>query len=127
GKGRIYRVFDPEQRRSPAVLATKKLIGEGMDNRKIPELITLLSHPDQRVRQEAQFSLADREAVKELTETARKSDNQLARLHAIWALGQISAKNKASNSKYAESTLSTVLLLLNDADAEVRTQAAKVL
>jgi quinoprotein glucose dehydrogenase len=127
GKGRIYRIFDETQRESELVKSTKKLIAEGMDQRKIPELTTLLAHPDQRVRQEAQFTLADRDASRELTAVALKKDHQLARLHAIWGLGQIAARHKAKSPKIAEATVSVLLPLLGDGDAEVRVQAAKVL
>lgn len=77
GKGRIYRVVDPEKRKSAAVLEVKKLLAEGFDKRPIPELVKLLEHPDMRVRQEAQFALADKdldaeEALSEVVATVKK-------------------------------------------------------
>ena len=54
-----------------------------------------------------------------LAGVATGADNRLARLHGIWGLGQIGRHTQAVNE--------LVLPLLSDADAEIRTQAAKVL
>lgn len=118
GKGRIYRVFDPETRNSPLVLETKKLIAEGFDQRSPDELAKLLAHADQRVRQEAQFALAAQWTALNGFQNALRSDNQLARLHAVWGLGQIARRFPS---------VDVLLPLLGDADAEVRSQAAKTL
>ncbi|EEF57559.1 DUF7133 domain-containing protein [Pedosphaera parvula] len=119
--GRIYRLYDPNAVNSPLVLQTKKLIAEGMEKRSNKELAKLLEHPDQRVRQEAQFELADRgpKSMKYLQSVALGSKNQLARLHAIWGLGQISVKDN--------SVLKGITKLLKDQDAEVRAQTAKIM
>ncbi|MBI3878082.1 MAG: HEAT repeat domain-containing protein, partial [Verrucomicrobia bacterium] len=121
GKGRIYRVTHSETSRDPVVGEVKKIFAEGFEKRSAKELVTLLSHRDQRVRQEAQFALVDKSAAKELAEVAAKNAGQLARLHGIWGLGQIAAKSKNA------AALAPVLPLLADKDAEVRAQAAKVL
>jgi hypothetical protein len=62
------------------------------------ELRDLLSHADRRVRLEAQFALVGKAkddqnaaARKALQDVAAESDHQLARLHAIWGLGQLGA------------------------------------
>jgi quinoprotein glucose dehydrogenase len=119
--GRIYRLSDPKNVNSAVVLETKKLIAEGMEKRSNKELAKLLAHPDQRVRQEAQFEFAARgqKSVKDLQKVATSSNNQLARLHAIWGLGQISAKDN--------SVLKGITKLLADKDAEVRAQTAKIM
>ncbi len=129
GKGRIYRVYNPEAVKQPIVLETKKLIAEGMEKRSVSELSRLLAHADMRVRQEAQFELADRgvESVQALTTVARKNPSQLARLHAIWGLGQIAANYKNHQSRESRQPIQALLPLLTDPDAEVRAQAAKVL
>src|SRR5262249_19102937 len=89
GKGRLYRGFDESLVQSALALETKQLIADGMAHRPEAELVKLLAHPDQRVRQEAQFALANPTAVKALQNVAAKNASQLARIHAIWALGQI--------------------------------------
>jgi quinoprotein glucose dehydrogenase len=120
GKGRIYRVFDPATAKTPVVDETRKLFAEGFDHRSMAELAGLLTHPDMRVRQEAQFALANKgdAAVLTFTLVASRNTNRLARLHAIWGLGQMSRKQAAVNA---------LLPLLRDNDAEVRAQTAKVL
>jgi quinoprotein glucose dehydrogenase len=121
GQGRIYRLYDPDLVQTRAVLETKLLISEGMENRSVQALSELLSHPDQRVRQEAQFELAARGAlgVKALEAVALKSTNPLARLHGVWGLGQLGARNLYDPLR--------LLPLLHDPDAEVRAQTAKIL
>jgi quinoprotein glucose dehydrogenase len=113
-RGRLWRVADPERLRDPAVLEVKKLIGEGMKGRPVEELSRLLGHADQRIRQAAQFELASRKESGVLSNLTDRSWPQLVRLHAIWALGQLKAKD-------------SLLPLLADADPEVRAQTAKTL
>ena len=98
----------------------KKLLAEGFEKRKADELKKLLAHADRRVRQEAQFALAARgkEGVGPLTAVASEGKSVLARLHAIWGLGQIARSESAA--------LDGLRRLLDDRDAEVRAQAANV-
>ena len=74
-----------------------------------------------RVRQEAQFELAERgePAIQVLAGVARRHSNQLARLHAIWGMGQL--------GRGLNHVTEPILPLLNDPDAEIRAQTAKVL
>ena len=120
-KGRIYRLRDSG---ADAALqsSTRKLIEDGMSKRGEAELVQLLRHPDMRVRQASQFELAAKgpASLGALTKLAGDAAApQLARLHAIWALGQIAAQ--------APQALPPVAKLVADSDAEVRAQAAKVL
>jgi hypothetical protein len=65
-----------------------------MTGRSDRELAILLCHRDQRVRLEAQWELAARgpASMAALTLTALESPWRLARLHALWAVGQIGRK-----------------------------------
>jgi HEAT repeat protein len=120
-KGRLYRVSSPIHAKSPLAHEVKKLLAEGMAHRSTEELVKLLQHADMRVRQEAQFTLADKgsASIPALTEVAHRGKDRLARLHAIWGLGQIARRVPAAHEATAT--------LLSDNDAEVRCQAAKVL
>ncbi|QOV91897.1 PVC-type heme-binding CxxCH protein [Humisphaera borealis] len=120
-RGRIYRVVDEDKSDNPLVLETKQLIAQGMEGRPAEQLLKLLAHPDMRVRQEAQFALAAKgvESIAGLTTAAKSNPSLLARLHAIWGLGQIARK--------APDALKDVAGLLADSDLEVRCQAARVL
>ncbi len=71
GKGRIYKFTHEAAANDPGVAGTAKLMSDGFDQRSTAELLTLLEHPDRRVRQEAQFALADRDAARELLATVR--------------------------------------------------------
>lgn len=129
GKGRIHRLSDPALAGDAKVLEVKRLLAEGNANRSIEDLIKLLAHEDLRIRQEAQFELVARAladaakksevAVVALAHTALTGKHQLARLHAIWGLGQI--------GRELPPALGLVTPLIDDADAEVRAQVVKVL
>ena len=119
GKGRIYRIAGsvPDPRAADA----EAILRRGVTALSIAELTATLRHADRRVRQLAQFELAGRGdgAVAALTETALAPDHLLARIHAVWALGQI-ARGDAS-------VLQPLLSLLADGSGEIRAQAARTL
>lgn len=116
-KGRIYKVIDPEGQKNPLVAEVKKLFADGFEKRPAAELAKLLGHADQRVRQEAQFTLAERgqESAATLLEVAKSGPNLLARVHAVWGLGQIGGKDDE------------VIALAKDSEMEVRVAALRVL
>jgi quinoprotein glucose dehydrogenase len=117
-KGRIYKFTDPAADVAKQA-AVKKLLAEGMATRPAAELEKLLGHDDQRIRQAAQFQLAAKGDSATLVHAAQAGPDTLARIHAVWGLGQIAARQKQS--------LTTVAALLDDKDGEVRAQAARVL
>jgi quinoprotein glucose dehydrogenase len=119
GKGRIYKFTHEAAANDPGVAGTAKLMSDGFAQRSTTELLKLLEHPDRRVRQEAQFALADRDAAEELLATVRESKHRFAPIHSVWALGQIGRRDRR--------ILSDVVPLLADADDEIRAQAARVL
>ncbi|MGL6094675.1 MAG: PVC-type heme-binding CxxCH protein, partial [Fimbriiglobus sp.] len=122
-KGRIFKITDPEAAKNPAVAEARKLLAEGMAKKTPAELAKLLGHPHQNVRLEAQYELVNlagqvrsAEAVLEVLADTSMKGSQLARLHAIWALGSLARTGvpRAANSLTA---------LLKDPDAEIRAQA----
>jgi quinoprotein glucose dehydrogenase len=131
GKGRIYRLYDPATAGSSLTLQTRRLIAAGMLHRSPTELANLLAHPDQRVRQEAQFTLAERgpNSLKILARLARSAATPVTRLHAVWGLGQLHAANArtATRPLPPAEILSPLLALMRDSNADVRVQSAKVL
>lgn len=111
-KGRIFRVADPSLEAKPQLLQAKKLLAAGLDKQGDDVLLGLLAHGDRRLRQEAQFELAARGA--DFSRALAADRPRMARIHAVWGCGQ--------------RRLSVPLIpLLNDADAEIRAQAARVL
>jgi quinoprotein glucose dehydrogenase len=96
GGGRIYRIAHPESRRSEIVAETRRLLREGMTKRAEQELCGFFTHPDRRVRQEAQFELAKRglSSVPMLHEFSRSpGQSEFGELHLIWALGHLARKH----------------------------------
>jgi len=121
-KGRIYAISDPRLASDPLVKSTQQLIASDYSMKAEGELVSLLAHPDWRVRLDAQYALAERGAgsIGLLSGiTAQVDSNPLARRHAVWALGQLADKNP--------SAIEALRPLLHSADAEIRAQAAKQL
>lgn len=133
GKGRIYRITDPEAMKDPAVAEAKKLIAEGMDKRPVGELVKLLGHRHREVRLEAQYALAakGKDSIESLMGVAGdQGANRLARLHALWGLGMIVRKwddEVGPDRNLLRRGLRNCHVFLQDSDPEVRAQAARVL
>lgn len=115
GKGRIFRVTDPEAMKNPAVAEAKRLFAEGFEKKSVEDLAKLLGHPHQQVRLEAQWELMGRpECAKVSAEVATNSEDKLARTHAIWAMGGSLRGGLASK-------------LLEDNDLDIRVQVLRTL
>lgn len=128
GEGRIYTVWNPQTRADPRVAEVQRLFQEGFKQRSDEQLAALLEHPDMRVRLRAQFALADRglASALRLCDIAHQSSHQLARLHAIWGLGIIARRCDLAQSD-PNYPVARIADLLDDSDAEVRAQVAKVI
>ncbi|MDP2525232.1 DUF7133 domain-containing protein [Maribacter dokdonensis] len=121
--GRVWKLDvtdqtnDLEQER----LETQRLMTHNYEDDKTDNLIKLLSYDDMRIRQKAQFELAKRTfwGYRALEKALTEEENQFARIHAIWGIGQIAAKDVDD----AEPLLN----LLSDEDPEIVAQSAKVL
>ncbi len=117
GKGRIYAGAMPE---AVAAAEVAKLFREGFAERSPAELERLLAHADRRVRQRAQFALAEQNQAALLEQVAVDTARPLRpRLHAVWGLGQLLRRDLIEPG--------SLLALLDDPDSEVRRQAATVL
>ena len=121
GQGRILRVTCRDGRDESLVKETARLLRTGMTDRATDELLRLLAHRDQRVRFDAQHELVERgeTVVASLSEVGRSSIDVMAKLHAIWALGQLGRKGASVQSLLCER--------LGDEHPEIRSQAARVL
>lgn len=121
GMGRIYRVSsdDPAsvEARKKSTAALQQIPAASAD-----ELIALLNNPNMRVRLAAQHRLVAMDATtsQPLAGLAINAKaNQLARIHALWALGELAVNEPDFFSPIAK--------LCQDTDAEIRTQAARTL
>jgi quinoprotein glucose dehydrogenase len=120
-KGRIWRVTDPAQQQLPIVAETRELLAGDWSARAVSSLETLLAHPDQRVRTEAEFELAGRGRVgwDALRRAAFHAGGGLERLHGVWGLGFAARRDPDVWPLLAG--------LWDDDDAEVRAQLQRVL
>jgi putative heme-binding domain-containing protein len=113
--GHIWLADDPTGQNSPERQETAKLLANPHQTNP-----SHLSHADQRIRLQAQFALVKSGDFKTLEAIASdKKAAQLARIHAIWGLGQ------GLRAKKVEAI--TLTKLLTDTDPEILSQTAKVL
>ncbi len=134
-KGRIYAVSDPNHTTSLIVAEVQRLLSGEIYKLPSPQLVDLLPHADRRVRQEAQFELAARSETDRLFAVALSKTTLLARVHAIWGLGQIARqqlrepKTDTPLNEFVFSSDHSDFLdqLLIDPSNEIRGQTAKLL
>ena len=129
GKGRIYRFYDTNTIHQPIVKSTRELLASDFGTKTDKALLDLLAHPNFRVRQAAQFTLAERgdAATGKLIKILRTSKDLHARLHSLWALGQIQAYAHKPGREAKTDELDAIVPLLGDKEAHLRANAARVL
>lgn len=117
-KGAIWRIDVAKEKQHPLREETRKLIAADFGKEGLAGLSTLLGHADQRVRMKAQFELVKRGALAGFEAVAAKVEApQLARIHAIWGIGQLIRQGKAEDAILAA--------LFGDPDPEIRAQAIR--
>lgn len=119
GTGRIWR-FDTEERDSPLRGEVEELIRSEASTWRPEELEARLGHPDRRIRQKAQQELVKRGDLDRLERVALESEDLLARLHAVWGIGQ-------RGRQYNEPVTERLTPLLEQDSPELRAQVAKTL
>jgi quinoprotein glucose dehydrogenase len=121
--GRVWKLDVTADKNDLAAqrLETKRLVQLDYAKQTPEQLYVLLSYVDRRVRQKAQFELVSRgkKGFEMLNKAMYQSDNQLARIHGVWGVGQLLRKDKG----YATS----LIPLLKDKDAEIVTQTIRML
>lgn len=118
-KGRVWKLDTPETTNNAARKDTQTRLAESFSGYTPQQLAGLLTHADMRVRQKAQLELVKRKATQQLLAVATDSTHELARIHALWGLGQLARKDTAQAA--------VLIPFLSDKDAEIRAQAAKLL
>ncbi|PIB25305.1 HEAT repeat domain-containing protein [Maribacter sp. 4G9] len=121
--GRVWKmdVTETENDLKEQRLETQRLMTHNYRDDDTENLIKLLSYGDMRIRLKAQFELANRSfwGYRALEKAIVKEENQFARIHAIWAIGQIASDNPGKADP--------LVPLLSDEDPEIIVQVAKVL
>lgn len=118
-RGRIYRVKANDGISDDEAKELKDLFA--MDFHKGDPVIigNLLSHDDMRLRLVAQGAIAAQgpEIIPSLDRTIEESDDQLVRLHSLWAMRMIGG----------DQARGPLVKTLKDKDEEIRAQAAKAI
>jgi quinoprotein glucose dehydrogenase len=121
--GRVWKMDVTKDKDDLAAirLETQRLIQLNYATQTEDELFNLLFYGDMRIRQKAQFELVNRgkKGVPNLIKAMTQKDNQLARIHGIWGMGQL-----MRNSKELAANL---IPLLKDNDTEIIVQTIKML
>lgn len=117
-RGAIHAIEWPEGVKKASVQETKALFAEGFKKRQ--DLQKLLSHPDLRVRQRAQFELVERKDSAALLKTLAGKDGLHAKLHSLWGLGQLHRYGKGDFlARFLEAAASD--------EVELRVSACRIL
>ncbi|MEA1785266.1 HEAT repeat domain-containing protein [Arenibacter sp. GZD96] len=121
--GRVWKmdVSDDENDLSAQRQETARLMTLNFDKQSRDELYQLLFYDDMRIRQKAQFALAKegKKALSVFKNAVAQKENQFARIHGIWGLGQLAAADLSVSEN--------LIPLLADSDPEIIAQAAKVM
>lgn len=112
-KGAVWKLDDPREAGSEIRKEVAKFLKEGPSGETATELLKRLSHKDMRIRLDAQWELAKRNAKAELIATASADGaDRMAVIHSLWGLAQMKAFDLKLFAKLTESK-----------DAELRAQA----
>jgi len=121
GQGRIWKLDTKQTDLLAERKKTYELLQADFSKISLATLQNLLGNEDRRVRLKAQFELVHRKNTDVFASLVQvPSSHQLARVHAIWGLGQL-ARQKMESAK------SPLRALLNDPDPEIVAQALKTL
>ncbi|TWT39229.1 PVC-type heme-binding CxxCH protein [Blastopirellula retiformator] len=119
-KGAVWKIDVPGEASSPARQEVRQLLAAGFVIRPSPELITLLGHADQRIRLQSQFQLVKRNDLASLKLVLHSPTDQLAKIHAIWGLGQLACQGNVA-------AIEQLGKLTSAGDAELRAQALRMI
>lgn len=120
--GNIFVFENPEELAKPETQQVRKLFAEGFEQQSPDELAGLLRHPDYRVRQRAQFALAQNPGgLRVLLEATSSNQPLLTRLHGLWGLGQL------GRLKQDKEALAYLLNITRDHEWRIRAQAVQAL
>jgi quinoprotein glucose dehydrogenase len=118
--GAVWSIDDPEFAESAQRREVRELLAQDFEDFTDAQLGELLRHPDQRVRLSAQFELVRGNVLHELSGAARDpSEPLLARIHAVWGLGQLAYDDP--------DVVDSLELLLTDTDPDLVLQVVRTI
>ncbi len=114
-KGAIWKLDDPTVAGSEVRKEVAKMLKAGPSETSTTDLVKQLSHPDQRIRLDAQWELAGRKAKDAFIAAASAAGaDEMTVIHSLWGLSQMKAFDPALFIQATESE-----------NSEIRAQAAK--
>jgi len=134
---KVLRLLDSTQKDDSYIASNKEIWLKGLEKIQSVELIELLSNRDQRMRLQAQFELAKRndyillqerfsqkKGVLQNRNEDKNTDkenklNELARIHALWGLGQI------GKSAFVDESWNSLAWLENE-NKQIKSQVLKI-
>ena len=127
GKGRIIRIAPTSLEKPRLRNETQALLARSLNNARAEELVSLLGHPDQRVRRKSQFSIAekpaaDAESIFIQALSISQEPTILRRIQAIWGLKQIGRRRSLSDEVARK-----LITLLKSDSPEIRYHAYSAL
>ena len=122
GKGRLYRFVDEENISAVAGANVTELLANGPTAFDDSRLVELLSHADRRVRQMAQFELANREAFDSLSLCTDPKADSVAARHAAWANWQLGLKSTDN----VDRVIQQMLTILTQDRSSIKDQAIRI-
>ena len=126
GKGRLYRFSNDQTIADAAVARSAEWLGGGIARADVATLVELLTHVDQRVRQEAQFELVRKNAVDEIVAAAKTPTHELTARHGLWACWQLGLASPDNMNQVAEVLLHAVTDEAHAYSDELQTQAIRI-
>ena len=120
-QGRMWKLDVPSSSQSTLRDETAWHLRTKFRQKSNHELGELLAFDDMRVRQKAQFELVRRgqKGVNELKRAVNQRQELMARIHGIWGIAQ-AARHDTAHAKI-------LAKYLDDSDAEIQAQAAKMI
>lgn len=119
-KGAVWKIDVPSAADAPIRQEVRKLLAAGFADVATQVLLEQLGHADQRIRLESQFELVQRKELASLQAVAEKGPSRLARIHAIWGLGQLARQGEAA-------AVAMIGRLTSATDEEVQAQALRTI
>lgn len=126
-QGAVYQLRPTQNVDEQQRLGSQTLLTSDFAQFDVPKLTKLLRHGNQRVRQRAQFELAKRgtkgrEVFSQIA--LNKNLDEITRSHGVWGLSQMAyGLERLQKAPY----LSPLVTLLDDTNAQVRTQATRAM
>ena len=126
GKGRLFGFSHDHAIKDAALARSAEWLGGGIARADVATLVELLSHVDQRVRQEAQFELVRKNAVEEIITVAKTPAHEVTARHGLWACWQLGLASPENMNLVAELLLHAITDDANAYSDELQTQAVRI-